>query len=369
MLLRPADVPPTRLGWLPLLTGVAVAAAVRDEAGVPASLKWPNDVLVGERKLAGILAEAHGDAIVVGVGLNVTLSQAELPVPTATSLLIEDAASTDRAALLAAILTELARRYRAWRTDPDARRPARGLPALVRDDRPGGPGRTARRRGAHRHRRRTWTTRAGWCCAPPVGWSRWAPATWCTSADVRTRVGMLSWPGSMPPCALCARRICSPKGSGACCGCTRTGRPSCGRFCCSSWCWPRYGALVYFRGHVPPPAFLGSGVLAIIVLLIGVAIPVLRWQTTTYELTTRRLRLRRGILSRSGRDFPLIRISDVSFSHGLIDRLLGAGTLIVESAGEHGQLVLTEIPHVEVVQATLFQLVEDEQQRLAQDEP
>ncbi len=120
VLLRPAGVPPSRLGWLPLLTGVAVAAAVRGQAGVPASLKWPNDVLVGERKLAGILAEAHGDAVVVGVGLNVTLSRAELPVPTATSLLIEDAAGADRAALLAAILTELAQRYRTWRAGPDA---------------------------------------------------------------------------------------------------------------------------------------------------------------------------------------------------------------------------------------------------------
>jgi uncharacterized membrane protein YdbT with pleckstrin-like domain len=128
------------------------------------------------------------------------------------------------------------------------------------------------------------------------------------------------------------------------------------------------GTLVYFRRHVPPAAFLGSGIVAIIVL-IGVGIPVLRWRTTTYELTTRRLRLRRGILSRSGRDFPLIRISDVSFTHGLIDRLLGCGQLIVESAGEHGQLVLNEIPRVEMVQATLFQLVEDEQQRLARDEP
>jgi BirA family transcriptional regulator, biotin operon repressor / biotin---[acetyl-CoA-carboxylase] ligase len=100
--------------------GVAVAAAVRDQASVPASLKWPNDVLVGERKLAGILAEAHGDAVVIGVGLNITLSQSELPVPTATSLLIEDAASTDRAALLAAILTELGGWYQAWRADPDA---------------------------------------------------------------------------------------------------------------------------------------------------------------------------------------------------------------------------------------------------------
>lgn len=119
VLLRPAGVPPTRLGWLPLLTGVAVATAVRETTSVPASLKWPNDVLVGERKLAGILAEAHGDAVVAGVGLNVTLGQPELPVPAATSLLIEDAASTDRAGLLAAILTGLARRYQAWRTDPD----------------------------------------------------------------------------------------------------------------------------------------------------------------------------------------------------------------------------------------------------------
>ena len=119
VLLRPAGVPAARLGWLPLLTGVAVATAVRETTAVPASLKWPNDVLVGDRKLAGILAEAHGDAVVVGVGLNVTLSQPELPVPTATSLLIEDAASTDRGELLAAILAGLARRYQAWRTDPD----------------------------------------------------------------------------------------------------------------------------------------------------------------------------------------------------------------------------------------------------------
>jgi BirA family transcriptional regulator, biotin operon repressor / biotin---[acetyl-CoA-carboxylase] ligase len=120
VLLRPAGVPPTRLGWLPLLTGVAVVTAVRDQAGVPASLKWPNDVLVGERKLAGILAEAHGGAVVVGVGLNVTLRPADLPVPAATSLLIEGAASTGRTSLLAAILAELGHRYQAWRADPDA---------------------------------------------------------------------------------------------------------------------------------------------------------------------------------------------------------------------------------------------------------
>jgi BirA family biotin operon repressor/biotin-[acetyl-CoA-carboxylase] ligase len=119
VLLRPVAVAPAARAWLPLLTGIAVAAALRAEAGVTATLKWPNDVLVDGRKIAGILAEAHGDAIVAGVGLNVTLTRAELPVPTATSLLLEDAACLDRERLLAAILTELASRYTAWAAGPD----------------------------------------------------------------------------------------------------------------------------------------------------------------------------------------------------------------------------------------------------------
>ncbi|HEY2579297.1 MAG TPA: PH domain-containing protein [Streptosporangiaceae bacterium] len=110
---------------------------------------------------------------------------------------------------------------------------------------------------------------------------------------------------------------------------------------------------------------LAVGVAGVAVLVIWVLIPILNWRATTYELTNRRLRLRKGLVSRTGRDFPLLRISDVSFSHGLIDRLLGCGKLVVESAGEHGQLVLTEIPHVEQVQAALFQLVNDEQERLS----
>jgi uncharacterized membrane protein YdbT with pleckstrin-like domain len=113
---------------------------------------------------------------------------------------------------------------------------------------------------------------------------------------------------------------------------------------------------------------IAIGAVALVLAVIWFLVPLLRWKTTSYELTTRRLRLRSGILSRHGRDFPLIRISDVSFSHGLLDRLLGCGRLVVESAGEHGQLVLNQIPHVERVQATLFQLVEDEQARLAREE-
>jgi membrane protein YdbS with pleckstrin-like domain len=74
--------------------------------------------------------------------------------------------------------------------------------------------------------------------------------------------------------------------------------------------------------------------------------------------------VRHGVLTRRGRDIPLARINDVSFEKGPLDRLLGCGRLVVESAGEHGQIVLTEIPHVETVHSTLFRLVEDEQRRL-----
>lgn len=110
------------------------------------------------------------------------------------------------------------------------------------------------------------------------------------------------------------------------------------------------------------------GALALIIVVIWVAVPLLRWRTTSYELTSRRLRLRAGIVTRSGRDFPLAKISDVSFAQGLLDRVLGCGRLIVESPGENGQLVLNEIPQVQLVQSTLFQLVGDEQARLAREQ-
>ena len=108
---------------------------------------------------------------------------------------------------------------------------------------------------------------------------------------------------------------------------------------------------------------LAVAVVAIALLMWWLMIPVLVWRTTVYELTTRRMRLRDGILTRNGRDIPLSRITDVSFRKGVLDRILGSGTLVVESAGEHGELLLKEIPHVEKVSSTLFQLVEEERQR------
>src|SRR5215472_1448721 len=128
VLLRPAGVPAGLLGWLPLLAGVATASALAKTAGVDARLKWPNDVLASGAKLAGILAERWGEAIVLGIGINVFQRRGELPVPTATSLRLAapDAASrpagTDgadvRERLLAAVLDELARWYRAWLDQP-----------------------------------------------------------------------------------------------------------------------------------------------------------------------------------------------------------------------------------------------------------
>ena len=123
VLLRPAGVPATLLGWLPLLAGVAVASALRDTAGVGARLKWPNDVLAGDAKIAGILAERWGDAIVIGIGINVLQRRGELPVPTATSVLraapaAPGAGPDTRERLLTGVLHELARRYSAWLDQP-----------------------------------------------------------------------------------------------------------------------------------------------------------------------------------------------------------------------------------------------------------
>ncbi|SDO33486.1 biotin--[acetyl-CoA-carboxylase] ligase [Geodermatophilus sp. DSM 45219] len=113
LLLRP-DVPGARRGWLPLLTGVALAEAVGEVPGVRASLKWPNDLLAADgAKLAGILAEVGGAAVVVGVGLNVSTRADELP-DTGTSLALAAGRSVDRAAVLLQFLRGFERRYTAW---------------------------------------------------------------------------------------------------------------------------------------------------------------------------------------------------------------------------------------------------------------
>jgi len=106
-------------------------------------------------------------------------------------------------------------------------------------------------------------------------------------------------------------------------------------------------------------------ILAVAVVLIVwfTVLPYLRWVTTRYVLTTDRLILRTGILARHGRDVPLNRVNDVSFSENLLERMLRSGTLVIESAGERGQITLANVPQVEHVQRELYRMVEEGERR------
>ena len=109
----------------------------------------------------------------------------------------------------------------------------------------------------------------------------------------------------------------------------------------------------------PGPAPAGrSRVVAGLVLARWVVWPYLRWWNEIYVVTTRRLVLREGVFNRSGHDMPLSRLNDVSFTHSLWQRMLGCGTLVVESAGERGQIRLDDVPRVELVQRTLYRLAD-----------
>ena len=128
--LRPLA-PPSALGWLPLVAGLAVVTALRATAGVPATLKWPNDILLpapdgtaldgwgAARKVGGILTELvsteRGDVVVVGIGINVSQQAHELPVASATSLALGAAGVVDREVLLVALVSALGEVGRRWR--------------------------------------------------------------------------------------------------------------------------------------------------------------------------------------------------------------------------------------------------------------
>jgi len=110
---------------------------------------------------------------------------------------------------------------------------------------------------------------------------------------------------------------------------------------------------------------------AVILIFWFTVLPYLRWVTTRYVLTTDRLIIRTGILARHGRDVPLNRVNDVSFSETILERILRSGTLVVESAGERGQISLTDVPRVEHVQREIYRMVDEHQgrRRSADDEP
>jgi uncharacterized membrane protein YdbT with pleckstrin-like domain len=106
--------------------------------------------------------------------------------------------------------------------------------------------------------------------------------------------------------------------------------------------------------------------LALVLLIWLVLAPIIVWRSTHYVFTTHRVLIRRGVLKHVGRDITLGRISDVGFEQTLWDRLVKAGTLKIESAGENGQETLVNIPRADLMQQTLNQLIEAETQRRSQ---
>ncbi|GAC1487639.1 MAG: biotin--[acetyl-CoA-carboxylase] ligase [Pseudarthrobacter sp.] len=142
IVLRPMNaegrpLPTDTYSWLSLLAALALRETLLETAGLPAELKWPNDVLVRGRKIAGILAQMGpmGDgsvpAVVLGTGLNVTLTAAELPVPTATSVALERPLTDDRTQLLKSYLASFARLYRSFcNADGDPTAGLSGGPSL-----------------------------------------------------------------------------------------------------------------------------------------------------------------------------------------------------------------------------------------------
>jgi uncharacterized membrane protein YdbT with pleckstrin-like domain len=104
---------------------------------------------------------------------------------------------------------------------------------------------------------------------------------------------------------------------------------------------------------------------ALVLLLTLVVVPLLRWRTTHYVVTTHRLLFREGILARRGRDLGLSRITDVSYRQTLWERLINSGTLTIESAGDGGATVLRQIPDSDGVQQLLNHMIEEDADRRA----
>jgi uncharacterized membrane protein YdbT with pleckstrin-like domain len=107
--------------------------------------------------------------------------------------------------------------------------------------------------------------------------------------------------------------------------------------------------------------------VALVLLAWFVLVPLLRWRTTHYVITTHRLLFREGVLARRGRDIGLSRITDVSYRQTLWERVINSGTLTIESAGDGGATVLRQIPDSDGVQQLLNHMMEEDADRRAQE--
>jgi uncharacterized membrane protein YdbT with pleckstrin-like domain len=121
------------------------------------------------------------------------------------------------------------------------------------------------------------------------------------------------------------------------------------------------GAAIFFLpdSDMQTQLRLAIAAVAVVVALVFSVVPFLRWFATRYELTEQGLVIREGILSRSVRTIPIGRVNDASHSQRLIERMLGKGTLIVESGGERGQLVLKNVPDVDQWHQQIYRLIDD----------
>jgi uncharacterized membrane protein YdbT with pleckstrin-like domain len=128
-----------------------------------------------------------------------------------------------------------------------------------------------------------------------------------------------------------------------------------------------FGAALIPAGQQQGLLRLAVIAVAVIALIVLVLVPVLRWRTTHYVVTTHRLLFREGILARRGRDIGLSRITDVSYRQSVWERLINSGTLTIESAGESGATVLRQIPDSDGVQQLLNHMIEEDADRRAQE--
>jgi uncharacterized membrane protein YdbT with pleckstrin-like domain len=122
------------------------------------------------------------------------------------------------------------------------------------------------------------------------------------------------------------------------------------------------GAAVGFGTALMPEEFTPIGQYVVIIIVIVLAIwwclvPFLHWWNTTYTVTNRRLITRTGILNKTGKDLPLARINDVSYERSLTDRMLGCGTLNIQTAADAGVITLEDIPDVQQVHVIMSELL------------
>jgi uncharacterized membrane protein YdbT with pleckstrin-like domain len=128
-----------------------------------------------------------------------------------------------------------------------------------------------------------------------------------------------------------------------------------------------FGAALVPDGRQQGVVRMVIAAVALVLLAWSVLVPLLRWRTTHYVITTHRLLFREGVLARRGRDIGLSRITDVSYRQTLWERLIDSGTLTIESAGDGGATVLRQIPDSDGVQRLLNHMMEEDAVRRTQE--